>query len=58
MKIECSSGHPHGKAVNVGKVRRANSSTIKYRRKIIHFIDFPEDPNSYFDLKTQTIKYK
>lgn len=57
-QIECSSGHAHGKAVNVGKVRRANSSTIKYKRKIVHFKDFPKAPNSYFDLKTQTIMYK
>ena len=58
MKIGCSSGHAHGKAVNVGKVHRADSSTKKYKRKIVHFRDFPKDPNSYFDLKTQTIKYK
>ena len=58
LKIGCSAGHASGKAVNVGKVRRANSSTKKYERKIIHFKDFPYAPNSYFDLKTQTIKYK
>ena len=57
-KIGCSSGHGKGKSVNVGKVHRADSSTIKYERKIIHFNEFPTDPNSYFDTKTQTIKYK
>ena len=56
--IECSAGHKAGKAVDVRSVRSPNSSTKKYERKIIHFKDFPDAPNSYFDLKTQTIKFK
>ena len=51
--IDCTGPHLKKHSVKVRDV----PETAKHERKIIKFDQFPRDPNSYFDLKTQNIVY-